>query len=319
MKRYRTRRFPALGALALALAACSDGGGSAEDRFVLRAPPKAEDRAKAQREPDRAAPLPPKGQLASAISEPACNQGSHALAARENAAGFRTLSWTPFGRPEQGWETYYRLISEEIGSNCPPDTAGFAAALARWQADNRLAPTGVLDQAVFTRMKGEWHAKRPVVRLMRSEGCPDPPPPEALAVARPEESYGGKTIQLRKDALAAYRRMVQAAKAEQPAIAQDPRNLTIFSGYRSPEHDAARCARDQNCDGVVRARCSPHRTGLALDLYVGQAPGYGPDSSADPNRLYMTRTATYAWLVANADRFGFANYPFEPWHWEWSG
>jgi LAS superfamily LD-carboxypeptidase LdcB len=56
-----------------------------------------------------------------------------------------------------------------------------------------------------------------------------------------------------------------------------------------------------------------------MDLYVGQAPGFGPDSSADPNRLYMTRTPTYRWLVANAHRFGFVNYPFEPWHWEWTG
>jgi LAS superfamily LD-carboxypeptidase LdcB len=33
----------------------------------------------------------------------------------------------------------------------------------------------------------------------------------------------------------------------------------------------------------------------------------------------MTRTATYRWLLANAGRFGFVNYPFEPWHWEWTG
>jgi hypothetical protein len=24
-------------------------------------------------------------------------------------------------------------------------------------------------------------------------------------------------------------------------------------------------------------------------------------------------------MVANAARFGFVNYPFEPWHWEWTG
>jgi D-alanyl-D-alanine carboxypeptidase len=56
-----------------------------------------------------------------------------------------------------------------------------------------------------------------------------------------------------------------------------------------------------------------------MDLYVGQAPGYGPDSSADLNRRYMSRTPAYRWLVGNAARFGFAPYPFEPWHWEWTG
>ena len=32
-----------------------------------------------------------------------------------------------------------------------------------------------------------------------------------------------------------------------------------------------------------------------------------------------SRTAVYRWMVANAARFGFVNYPFEPWHWEWTG
>ena len=71
-------------------------------------------------------------------------------------------------------------------------------------------------------------------------------------------------------------------------------------------------------DGVRRATCSPHRTGYAVDLYLGQAPGYGPDSTADASRLYLSHTASYRWLVANAERFGFHNYPFEPWHWEWA-
>ena len=113
--------------------------------------------------------------------------------------------------------------------------------------------------------------------------------------------------------------MAASARAADRRIAADPRSLAIFSGFRDPAADAARCLTESNCNGVVRATCSPHRTGLALDMYVGQAPGYGPDSSADPNRLFMSRTPAYRWLVANADRFGFAPYPFEPWHWEWTG
>lgn len=305
-------------AIALLAAGCSPSEPGSRDGFILRAPSKAADRAQSQAaEPGTVAP--PAAQAAGRMTDPACHQPPLQEAARTNALHYRSLSWSPFGRSETGWETYYRLVSREIGSACPPDSPGFAAALARWQADNGMARTGVLDEAVFVRMKTDWQLKRPVVRAMREEGCPAPPPPEDLATARPQESYGGKTIEVRASALAAYRRMVQAAKAEEPRIAEDPRNLTIFSGFRSPEYDAARCERDQNCNGVVRARCSPHRTGLAMDLYVGQAPGYGPDSSADPNRLYMTKTATYAWLTANAHRFGFVNYPFEPWHWEWTG
>ncbi|MCR5878429.1 D-alanyl-D-alanine carboxypeptidase family protein [Phenylobacterium sp. J367] len=181
----------------------------------------------------------------------------------------------------------------------------------------RILPTGVLSAEDFDRMKGAIQEDRPIVMVSTRGICPEVA--NSIAQARPEEGYSGKAIVLRPGALEAYRRMVAAAKKEVPEIAADPRNLTIFSGYRSPAADAARCAAEGNCDGIVRARCSPHRTGLALDLYVGQAPGFGPDSSADANRLFMSKTATYRWMVANAHRFGFVNYPFEPWHWEWTG
>ena len=49
------------------------------------------------------------------------------------------------------------------------------------------------------------------------------------------------------------------------------------------------------------------------------APGFDADSSADPNRLHQSRNPAYVWLVWNAKRFGFTNYAFEPWHWEWTG
>lgn len=113
--------------------------------------------------------------------------------------------------------------------------------------------------------------------------------------------------------------MVAAARRAAPPIAADRRLLTIFSAFRDPASDDARCALERNCQGIVRAACSAHRTGLALDLYLGGAPGFGPDSSADANRLFLSRTPAYRWLVANAGRFGFVNYPFEPWHWEWTG
>jgi LAS superfamily LD-carboxypeptidase LdcB len=54
-------------------------------------------------------------------------------------------------------------------------------------------------------------------------------------------------------------------------------------------------------------------------MFVGAAPGGRPESTDDANRLFQSRTATYRWLVANAGRFGFVPYPFEPWHWEWTG
>ena len=240
-------------------------------------------------------------------------------AARANAGSLATLAWTPFGRPETGWATYAPLIGREIHTACGPDTAGFAAALAAWAGRQQLPADGVMNPAVFARLKGIMALRRPFVRLSAQRLCPAPPPASALAWATAAEGYGGKLVQLRPGALAAYRRMAAAARREDPRIAADPRNLTLFSGFRDPAADAARCARERNCNGLQRATCSAHRTGLAMDVYVGQAPGLPPDSSADANRAFMSRTPAYRWLVDNADRFGFVPYPFEPWHWEWTG
>lgn len=234
-----------------------------------------------------------------------------------NAASLTSLAWSPFGKPETGWEIYAPRIAAEIGTGCAPDTAGFAAALARWQDVNNLPRTGVMDVNVFAVMLPRWHLARPFVRVNRDGICPGAPAPQALATAGPNESYGGKTIQLRPAALEAYRRM--AAEARAAGVLARPEALRIYSGFRAPEADAQRCARDRNCQGLIRTICSAHRTGLAMDLFIDAAPGFGPDSSADANRLVMARSPLYRWMVWNAGRFGFVNYVYEPWHWEWTG
>ena len=238
---------------------------------------------------------------------------------RLNSASLYALHFAPFGRPEQGWATYAPAIEAEIGTPCPADSGGFADALERWQKAHRLPSTGVITDATFNVMKSEWQNRRPFVALHAAGVCPAPPKAGDLIDARPDESYGGKLIQIRTRALKAYRRMVADARRSQPAIAADPGLLAIFSAYRSPAYDAARCARDNNCQGLVRAACSAHRTGLAFDLVLNTAPGYTVDSSADVNRLAMANGVAYRWLVANAHAYGFVNYAFEPWHWEWTG
>lgn len=240
-----------------------------------------------------------------------------ASAAAANAASLDTIAWSPFRRPEIGWVIYGPQIAATIATSCPPDSPGFAAALARWQAAQRLPATGVLDAPGFTALNARWTANRPFVAATRNGGCPPPPEPAQLATATQPESYIGKTIQLRGDTLAAWRRLVAAAQRDLPGMKSDPRWLTIFSGFRAPLDDDVRCMIDNNCQGVTRATCSAHRTGLAIDAYVGVAPGFGPDSTADANRRVMSQTAVYRWLVRHAREYGFTNYVFEPWHWEW--
>ena len=246
---------------------------------------------------------------------PACEVGPLAAAAA-NAASLESLAWAPFRRQEYGWAIYATRIATQIGTRCPAVSPGFATALAHWQARNALTPTGVLDPASFAVMNSRWTLARPFVGQTRNGDCPASPAAGQLATAATSESYGGKSILLRSDALAAYRRMVAAARRSLPS--RDPHWFRIFSGFRDPVADDARCLIDGNCQGVVRAACSAHRTGLAIDLHVGAGPGFGPDSSDDSNRRAMVKTLAYRWLVTNAGRFGFVNYVFEPWHWEWS-
>ena len=241
----------------------------------------------------------------------------YAAAASENRANLHLISWAPFGRGERGWATYAPFVGRTVGTDCGPETPRFAEVLASWERRNGLSGDGVLDSAAFLRMKNAAHALRPFVAL-RSQGiCPNAPRESLLVTAGPNEGYKGKAVQMRPAVLRAYRRMVADARAASPEIARDPDMLDIFSAYRSPAYDAARCARDGNCQGITRASCSPHRTGLALDIVVGSAPGQSVDSTADDNRRAMSQTAAYKWLVKNAHRYGFVNYVFEPWHWEY--
>jgi hypothetical protein len=238
--------------------------------------------------------------------------------ARRNQGSLQQLPVLTRDRVETGWAYYAPLVAHEIGTRCGAATPAFARRLAAWQSARGLGRTGVMDQPTITAMKTLWDLRRPFVVASR-QGCPSPPPEANLAVAPAEESYGGMTLRLRPAALAAYDRMLAAARAESPEVASDRRLLSLFSAWRSPDADAARCAAEVNCQGAARATCSAHMTGLAVDLYLGAAPGYRLDSSDDANRLYLSQGAAYRWLVDNAGRFGFVPYAFEPWHWEWTG
>ena len=260
-------------------------------------------------------PVPP---LPAAPASADCAAGP-ADAAQANAASLTTLSFAPFrGRAETGWEIYALKIGVEIGSGCGPDTPAFAEALARWQGLHRLPASGVFDAATFKAMNNAWSLARPFVVASQHGACPPPPRPEQLVALLPAETYG-KPERALPQALSAYRRMVADARASDLAIAADPKMLTVFSAFRDPGADAADCAARGGCGGPEKANCSAHRSGAAFDIVVGSAPGQRVDSSADSNRLAMSKTPAYRWLTLNAGRYGFLNYAFEPWHWEWAG
>lgn len=240
------------------------------------------------------------------------------IKASVNAATLTSAPLAPFGRPEQGWQVYAPQIAAAIGTRCAPDSRRFAASLATWQKRHQLPPTGVVNQVTLATLKQSWQKARPFIAAFEPGTCPPPADDEQLAEINPDEGWLGKEGKLDSRALSSLRRMIAAARAADPRIAIDRHMLKIVSAFRSPEYDAARCAGGK-CNGIAKAKCSAHRTGTAVDLFVGAAPGHGPVDSNDENRLYLSRTPTYRWLVANAHRFGFVNYVFEPWHWEWVG
>lgn len=242
--------------------------------------------------------------------------GGPALA---NGISVYAMEWSPYGASEWGWDTYLPLIQKELGTDCAPGSPQFARALAEFQYARGLPATGWFDAATFQVFRGVWQERRPfIMGRVRQEPCPDPPPLYQLGYLVESEEHADRlTRLLRRDVLDAYRELVAAARAEVPEIATNPELLQIFSGFRDPEADAARCAQSGNCDGLRRAVCSPHRTGTAVDLYVGHIVGLGVDNTSPASRQHMSRTVTYRWLVKNAGRFGFTPYAFEPWHWEW--
>lgn len=92
---------------------------------------------------------------------------------------------------------------------------------------------------------------------------------------------------MRPDAATAYDRMEAAARAADHA-------LVINSGFRSDAKQAALFAANPDPRWVAPPGTSLHRCATELDL--------GPPSA-------------YAWLAANAARFGFVRrYEWEPWH-----
>ena len=80
--------------------------------------------------------------------------------AARNAA-FRTeLAWIFGGKKQSGWYLYTALIDRTLQTDENPDSKGFASAVARWQKESVLEPTGVLDEESFMAMVAQWQGAR---------------------------------------------------------------------------------------------------------------------------------------------------------------
>jgi hypothetical protein len=98
-------------------------------------------------------------------------------------------------------------------------------------------------------------------------------------------------------------RTARAFVAMRDAAAADGVELRVRSGFRSREHQEwlYTAWRAGFGNRAARPGYSNHQSGRALDLD-------------------LDRPGAFAWLAANARRFGFKRtVKSEPWHWEWNG
>lgn len=251
-------------------------------------------------------------------TESASPSAAFAPAAMRNSMLSTELNWTFGGKQQRGWYLYAPLINRLLDTEHDMASDSFAAALARWQQQSGLRPSGVLDEESLYAMVTEWQARR---LQSRSPAQPNQlvtaPASDFYHPTRPEELR-----QVERETYAAYKRMVGAAIADPSLglastgpgeLAPAENYLKILSPFRTRAYQEQLRRLSPNAGRAGLAINSPHFTGRALDLYVGG----DPVDTSDANRALQVRTRVYQWLVRNAERFGFRPYYYEPWHWEY--
>jgi len=126
--------------------------------------------------------------------------------------------------------------------------------------------------------------------------------------------FEGKAVELGPATAKAYEALLANARAagfEAPVF-------DIMSAFRTDQHQAKIVAEaekthpgENNRKFVASAGGSAHRTGHAIDFYLGVR-------NQRENVSAQEKLPAYKWLKENAASFGFAPYKAEPWHWEYN-
>ena len=236
-------------------------------------------------------------------------------AAAVNVRLEKNLQWN-FGKKRQtGWYIYVPLIQHTIKTDTASESNEFALALSVWQKENRLAPNGVLDEDTLMALIKFWQSRR-IPKLYEAD--------EKLLFNAPIADFFDSTrevnlLNVERETYKAYKKMIAAAakdldlKIKNGNLTGSDNFLKIISAHRSRAYQEQLRKKEPNAGRAQLAFTSPHFTGRALDIYVGGEPVM----TKDANRAIQIETKAYQWLVKNAERFGFYNYFYEPWHWEY--
>jgi LAS superfamily LD-carboxypeptidase LdcB len=228
------------------------------------------------------------------------------------------LIWTFGSKQQHGWYLYDLLVGRTLNLKPESSTSDFASAIAAWQKQKGITPTGVLDEDSWMTFVAAWQSNRLKDKT--------PATPDQLLTAPPSDFYDPARLeelrQVEKNTYAAYKQMLAAAIADPTLklahssatdLAAEEKFFKIVSSFRSREYQEKLRRESPNAGSAGLAVNSPHFTGRALDLYVGG----DPVDTKDANRAIQVNTPAYQWLVRNAERFGFRPYFYEPWHWEY--
>ena len=143
---------------------------------------------------------------------------------------------------------------------------------------------------------------------------------EAQELEDAEPNIVGRMQRLAPSTARAWREMKAAALA-------DGIELLLVSGFRSVRYQADlirnKLGAGQDIESILRVNAAPgfseHHTGRAVDVAT---PG------SRPLTVEFDTSPAFAWLGANARRFGFAmpyardnvcGFTYEPWHWSQLG
>lgn len=252
------------------------------------------------------------------VKKPESNKSDSSVfakAALSNSKLKTSLEWA-FGKKRQtGWYLYIPLIQHTIKTESRPEETEFAGALSEWQKEHALSANGILDEETLLAMIKFWQSRR-IPKLYEAD--------ETTLFHAPIADFFDPTrdanlLYLEKETYAAYKKMITAAakdlnlQIENGTLTGDEKFLTIISAHRSRAYQEQLRKKEPNAGRAQLAFTSPHFTGRALDIYVGGEPV----TTKDENRAVQVETEVYKWLVKNAERFGFYNYFYEPWHWEY--
>ena len=234
---------------------------------------------------------------------------SNSEASAKNDDSVKNTVWMFAKSREKGFEIYIPLIQKTIGTDASYSSVEFADALKKWQIKNGCKnPNGILDMNAFLYFKDLWQSSRKIKSAFKEA--------ESVSISRKDLYDSNREASLSKigkKTYVAYQAMMIAAKHN----GLSETDLKIVASNRT----LARLKMLQKSNlsskaGVSLASSnSVHFTGRALDLFVGG----DPVNSGDANRLKQSKSKAYLWLLKHGEEFGFKNYFYEPWHWEYVG